>query len=56
MTDEYDKPMLRAVQCHYIDGAFELTFGGICLLRGYFFFIQAAIPGNPRQNEVQNAG
>ena len=56
MTDGYDKPTLRLLHYHYIDGAFELTFRGICLLRGLFFFIQAAMPGNLRQDEVQDDG
>ena len=44
MQDEFNKPRLRAIQYFYIDGTFEFTFGGLCLILGAFFFIQAAMP------------
>ncbi|MFC2064872.1 hypothetical protein ACFLXB_07235 [Chloroflexota bacterium] len=49
-----NKPMLQTEQYHYVDDVFELTFKGICLLRGFFFFIQAAMPGNLRLDEAQD--
>jgi len=35
---------LRAIQYYYIDGTFEFTFGGLCLMLTGFFFIQATFP------------
>ena len=44
MQNHKDRTLLRAVQYYYIDGVFEFTFSGLCLLLAAFFFIQAKIP------------
>ncbi len=44
MQSDLMKTKLRAVQYFYIDGTFEFTFGGLCLLLAGFFFLQATVP------------
>lgn len=44
MQTDLTKTKLRAIQYYYIDGTFEFTFGGLCLLLAGFFLIQSAIP------------
>ena len=50
MQPDLMKTKLRAIQYYYIDGTFEFTFGGLCLLLAGFFFIQAAVPENLSAN------
>jgi hypothetical protein len=44
MQNDLSKTKKRAIQYYYIDGTFEFTFGGLCLLLAGYFFIQAAAP------------
>ena len=44
MPVDLKKTQLRAIQYWYIDGSFEFSFGGLCLLLGAYFYAQAAIP------------
>ncbi len=44
MTDEIKKSQLRALQYYYVDGTFEFTFGGLCLLLALYFYVQATLP------------
>jgi len=44
MQPDLSKTRLRAFQYLYIDGTFEFTFGGLCLLLAGFFYIQASMP------------
>ena len=44
MKQELNKSLLRAVQYHYIDGTFEFTFSGLCLVLAAFFYVQAKLP------------
>jgi len=44
MRSDLNKTKLRAIQYYYIDGTFEFTFGGLCLLLGGYFFLEASVP------------
>jgi len=42
--DDFSKAQVRTMQYNYVDGTFELSFGGICLLWAGFMYMQASIP------------
>ena len=44
MQPDLSKTRLRAYQYLYVDGTFEFTFGGLCLLLAGYFYIQTAMP------------
>jgi uncharacterized membrane protein len=44
LPDQTRKTKLRAMQYHFIDGSFEFTFGGLCLLMAGYFTIQTNMP------------
>jgi hypothetical protein len=43
MNRDLKEPGLRAVRYWYVDGTFELAFGGLCLLLAVYFYAQAAL-------------
>lgn len=43
MNDDPKEPGLRASRYFYVDGTFELAFGGLCLLLAVYFYAQAAL-------------
>ena len=43
MQPDLVKTKLRAIQYYYIDGTFEFTFGGLCLLLAGFFYLQSVV-------------
>ncbi len=43
MSDDLEQPALRAVRYWYVDGTFELAFGGLCLLLAVYFCAQAIV-------------
>lgn len=43
MSHDLKEPGLRAVRYWYVDGTFELAFGGLCLLLAVYFYAQAAL-------------
>jgi hypothetical protein len=43
MNHDLKEPGLRAVRYWYVDGTFELAFGGLCLLLAVYFYAQAAL-------------
>ena len=44
MKDDLITAERRAIQYWHIDGTMELSFGGICLLLGLYFFAQSTLP------------
>jgi hypothetical protein len=44
MTDDLKQSQLRAIQYFYVDGTFEFSFGGLCLLLAIYFYFQAILP------------
>jgi hypothetical protein len=42
--DELSKKQRHALQYWYVDGTFEFTFGGLCMVLGIYFYTQAAMP------------
>jgi hypothetical protein len=46
MQPDLTRTKLRAIQYYYIDGTFEFTFGGLCLMLAFFFYIQATASEN----------
>ena len=44
MADELKKSQLHAIQYFYVDGTFEFSFGGLCLVLAIYFFVQEAAP------------
>ncbi len=53
--DELSQKQLHAVQYWYVDGTFELTFGGLCLLLAIYFYIQAIAPESRLSNILSMA-
>jgi len=45
MADELKKSQLHAIQYFFVDGTFEFSFGGLCLVLAIYFFVQEAAPG-----------
>ena len=43
MNHDLKEPGLRAVRYWYVDGTFELAFGGLCLLLAAYFYAQASL-------------
>ena len=43
MNRDLKEPGLRAARYWYVDGTFELAFGGLCLLLAVYFYAQAAL-------------
>jgi hypothetical protein len=46
MDDISKKTQLRAVQYFYVDGTFEFSMGGLCLLLGLYFYLQHRLTGS----------
>jgi Na+/melibiose symporter-like transporter len=44
MADELKKSQLHAIQYFFVDGTFEFSFGGLCLVLAIYFFVQEAAP------------
>jgi hypothetical protein len=53
--DPTSRPQLRAVQYYYVDGTFEFSFGGLCLLLAIYFFIEGTLPESLLSNLLNMA-